>query len=72
MSTTPRLQPAPPRQQYVRAVLEEAPAVLGLGLICAGVYQLAGVAWTLIAAGAPLLLTYVLRETRFVWRRRKP
>jgi hypothetical protein len=48
----------------IRFFFEDVPGVLGYLLVCAGVYLLGGLAWALIAAGVPLLVAYVTRETR--------
>jgi hypothetical protein len=43
-------------------MLSELVGVVGLGLVCAGVYLLWGVGWTCMAAGAPLVGLYLWRE----------
>lgn len=66
-----RLQAVPPPAGSRRdALLEELPAVIGLGLACSGIYILWGLGWTLIAAGAPFVLAYVARAVRFSRRGR--
>jgi hypothetical protein len=71
VSSAPQLRPVDAaKSSRWRALVYELPGIMGLGLVCAGVYLLAGLAWTFIAAGTPLLLSYVAREARFVrrWR----
>lgn len=47
-----------------RILIEDGPGLVGFAMLCAGVYMLAGTAWTLIAAGSPLVFAYVTREAR--------
>ena len=43
--------------------------LLGLGLLCFGIYRLFGEGWTCVAAGALFLALYVWREVRVIYRR---
>jgi len=47
-----------------RVLLEDGPGLVGYVLVCCGIYRLFGPGWTLIVAGAPLVVAWVMRETR--------
>jgi hypothetical protein len=46
----------------MRALVATAGQVLGAGLLLAGLYLLAGLAWAMVAAGAALLAVSTLAE----------
>jgi hypothetical protein len=54
------------------AALEVSIGLVGLGLVCRGVFLNWGPGWAYIAAGAPLFSAFVVHEWRSEVSRRRP
>lgn len=52
-----------------RWLAEQSAALVGVGLVCGGVYVLCGLGWTLITAGIPCCAAYLLRSWLLLRRR---